>query len=543
MSMLTGYDDVQLIGEGGLGKVYRARRISTGGLVAIKELRDVEEASPAWHRARRELDALLRLKGHPYVINVEEVAQGPSGPCLVMEYAPNGSLLDRMASQPFTGPELILIGQQVCDALSAAHKLGIVHRDIKPHNLLIGSFGQVKVCDFGIAQLARDGEANTKTSAITMAYASPEEIDGDGQVGPAADVYSFGATMLHLITGKRPTFKNRMDTGTIDLSAADPALAPVSGLLRQSMAHEPEDRPSIDNLVAGFDEAAARLNTARARSLLVTHAVASATPGDSAGGTAADETVIRPTVASAVSATALAGEVLTRQPESDRKADPELTVVRQLDESPAIKLQPHPVAATRISRRRLVTISAIAAALGVFGVALAMTSDGESESAKGDDDAVAVTTISRPSPTSTTTLRTASSQPATSTTGSVAPTGPPIVTSPPRSSPSNAVSTAPTSAAPLQAVHISPGAIDYSFWPTCQTDGCRRIWVTSSGWTPGQSLTVSCTADGATVSDSPETADGGGAVAFYFFAPTPKHDSVYCEVNGVRSNTIAPWTW
>ena len=131
-SRFPGYRDVVQVGEGGLGNVYRAVRESTGGVVAIKELRDVGVGSPVWHRARRELEALLRLKGHPFVVTVEEIIEGPAGPCLVMEFATGGSLMDRLSSGPFTGPELVLVGQQVAMALSAAHELGIVHRDVKP---------------------------------------------------------------------------------------------------------------------------------------------------------------------------------------------------------------------------------------------------------------------------------------------------------------------------------------------------------------------------------------------------------------------------
>ncbi len=75
---LPGYDQIVLVGEGGLGRVYRAVRLSTGGVVAIKELRDIAEASPAWRRAVREVEAMLRLKGHPCVVSVEEIVQGPN---------------------------------------------------------------------------------------------------------------------------------------------------------------------------------------------------------------------------------------------------------------------------------------------------------------------------------------------------------------------------------------------------------------------------------------------------------------------------------
>ena len=145
-NQFPGYLDAIQIGEGGLGNVYRATRESTGGVVAIKELREVGVGSPVWHRARRELEVLLRLRGHPNVIYVDEIIEGPLGPCLVMEFAPGGSLMDRLTTAgPLPAPELVLVGQHVSQALLAAHRLGVVHRDVKPHNLLVGSFGQVKV--------------------------------------------------------------------------------------------------------------------------------------------------------------------------------------------------------------------------------------------------------------------------------------------------------------------------------------------------------------------------------------------------------------
>ena len=274
--MFKGYEEVELIGEGGLGRVYRARRASTGGVLAIKELRNVSEGSSAWHRARRELEALLRLKGHPYVISVEEILEGPNGPCLVMEFAPGGSLMDRLCDGPLPTPEVVLIGQQVSEALSAAHALGIIHRDIKPPNLLIGSFGQVKVCDFGIASLARDDELRTKTSALTRAYASPEELDDSNDISSATDVYSFGATMYHLMTGRGPSFRDRMGGGGVEFGVTDPVVDDLLPLLRATMAHDPSDRPTAASLVDAFDRAAAGLGSSRLRALTVPAARGSA---------------------------------------------------------------------------------------------------------------------------------------------------------------------------------------------------------------------------------------------------------------------------
>ena len=266
---LVGYREPRLVGQGGLGKVYCAVRESTNGLVAIKELQHVGATSPAWHRARRELEALLRLKGHPYVVSVEEIVDGPTGPCLVMEYLPGGSLSDRVERCRLSSPELVVVGQHVSQALAAAHACGIVHRDVKPHNLLIGAFGQVKVCDFGIATVARGDDGRTVTQAVTLAYASPEELDGDVTIGPPTDAYSFGATFAHLLTGRKPSFQERMAGRpvVIDDVTVDVALRPAVAMLTRCLLHDPLARPTMAELVTAFDAAAASLGDRRIMAL------------------------------------------------------------------------------------------------------------------------------------------------------------------------------------------------------------------------------------------------------------------------------------
>jgi eukaryotic-like serine/threonine-protein kinase len=272
--VLPGYRDISLVGQGGLGRVFRAVRESTGGVVAIKELRDVASASPAWHRARRELEAMLLLKGHPYVVSVEEIVEGPAGPCIVMEFVAGGSLNDRVSGGVgMPVEEVVLVGQQVSQALVAAHDAGIVHRDIKPHNVLIGSFGQVKVCDFGISSLSKGADGRTQTSALTLAYASPEELDGDAAVGPAADVYSFAATMAHLLTGRKSSFRERLAGQQIDVGAnsvVDPTIAPLRNALSLCLAHRPEDRPTMRQMSSVFERAAEALGPRRIGQLPVT---------------------------------------------------------------------------------------------------------------------------------------------------------------------------------------------------------------------------------------------------------------------------------
>ena len=258
---LPGYDQLVLVGEGGLGRVYRAVRLSTGGVVAIKELRDIAEASPAWRRAVREVEAMLRLKGHPCVVSVEEIVQGPNGPCIVMEYMAGGSLFDRLQHGPLSTAEVVLVGHQVAQALSAAHSVGVIHRDVKPHNILVGGFGQVKIGDFGIAAVIRESGQRTQTQALTLAYASPEELDGSDDVGPAADVYSLAATLGHLATGRKPSFRERTPPEFSFEEQA--AMQPVADVLRAGLATEPSDRPTMARMVAVFDMAAAALGPSK----------------------------------------------------------------------------------------------------------------------------------------------------------------------------------------------------------------------------------------------------------------------------------------
>ena len=253
MISIEGYTDIERIGRGGLGDVYRATRDSTGSLVAVKVLRDVSDQSVAWHRMRRELAALVALTGHANVIQVFEVLDLADGPGLVMEYAPGGSVADLMArrDRPIRVGEMVLVGRSTAGALDAAHAQGIVHRDVKPQNLLIDAFGQVKLCDFGIAAMARSPEFRARTSAISMRYASPEDLDDEPEIGPSSDVYSLGATLLHMARGAPPTLKERMvpwhppPTDDVELARLDEVIA---ACLHPSASERPTAAEVVDRL-------------------------------------------------------------------------------------------------------------------------------------------------------------------------------------------------------------------------------------------------------------------------------------------------------
>ena len=272
---LSAFADVVPLGSGGLGDVYRATRRSTGGEVAIKVLRDWSDRDVAWQRAQRELRALVDLRGHPNVVNVEEVVDTDGLLAIVMEFAPGGSISELLhtAGGSLTFPDALLVATHTASALAAAHQRGIIHRDIKPHNLLIGTFGQVKVCDFGIAALTRSDEVSNRTSSLSFRYASPEELRGDAEVGPAADIYSLAATTHQLLTGKYlPTPDGT--AGSLPLrnwNAPDHLPADVDiefrELITRSGDRDPAHRPTAEELHERFEALAVRLGPARSRAL------------------------------------------------------------------------------------------------------------------------------------------------------------------------------------------------------------------------------------------------------------------------------------
>ncbi len=200
------YECGPVIGRGGMAEVRAGRDTRLDRPVAIKLLRAVMDHQPVVRR-RFETEARIAARlVHPNVVTVFDSGEGRSGPFIVMERLPGSTLRDRIARGPMPVPEVRSVAVQVLAAMGAAHAAGIVHRDIKPGNILLGRDGQWKVADFGIAKIAeRQITDDTVTGLVigTPAYLAPERFFGaDATV--EADLYSLGAVLYESLTGRKP---------------------------------------------------------------------------------------------------------------------------------------------------------------------------------------------------------------------------------------------------------------------------------------------------------------------------------------------------
>ena len=205
---MPGYDIRGVLGSGGFARVYLGTQIAVGRDVAIKVDNRVLTSERDRRRFYREVNSAGRLSDHPHVIGLYDAGTLPDGrPYLAMELCPGGSLADRLRAHGRLPPDEVRdIGVRLADALAAAHGIGVLHRDIKPANLLINRYGLVGLADFGLASiLTPDVEQSATLESLTPAYAAPEAF-AMATPAPTADVYSLGATLYALLSGRPPRF-------------------------------------------------------------------------------------------------------------------------------------------------------------------------------------------------------------------------------------------------------------------------------------------------------------------------------------------------
>ena len=248
------------IGSGGMARVYLGRDEVLDRPVAVKVLKPMHGDSDIGVRFRREGRTAARLS-HPNIVHVYDAGEGDlegsEVSYIVMEHLSGGDLKELIDARGRLGDaELARIGEEVCSGLAHAHGRGVVHRDIKPHNILLDEKGRAKVSDFGIAR-ALDTSQATRTGAYlgTALYSSPEQLQGH-KVTPKSDIYSLGTTLYQAAAGEPPFTGTPIEVASQHVSQPPPSLKQREGdldvgdemeaLILACLAKNAEDRPSAE---------------------------------------------------------------------------------------------------------------------------------------------------------------------------------------------------------------------------------------------------------------------------------------------------------
>ena len=252
---IPGYKVLGKLGAGAMATVFKAKQLSLDRSVAIKVLPRKFSSNPQFiERFYAEGRAAAQLN-HPNIVQAYDVGKAGDYHFFVMEYVEGRTVFDDIVKHKrFAEAEAIDIAIQTAEALMHAHEKGLIHRDVKPKNIMISSEGIAKLADMGLARAISDkemAEAEQGKAFGTPYYISPEQIRGEIKVGPPADIYSLGATLYHMVTGNVP-FDGKNPSAVMhkhlkaELVAPDhvnPKLsAGISEVIEMMMAKDPRDR-------------------------------------------------------------------------------------------------------------------------------------------------------------------------------------------------------------------------------------------------------------------------------------------------------------
>jgi hypothetical protein len=232
---------IGVLGRGGMGVVYKAVQKSCSRIVALKVLSPRSAATPEFvERFTREAEALAQLD-HPNIVAIHRSGVHEGVPYLVMEYVDGLSLRKRIRAKSLNTERAIEIATQVCEALQYAHSRGVIHRDVKPENILVGEGGKVKIADFGLAKLTSPEQARLTLSNVAMGtphYMAPEQLEKSGDVDERADLFSLGVVLYEMLTGQLPIgrFKRPSEEARTDLR--------LDSIVMDLLERDPEDRVS-----------------------------------------------------------------------------------------------------------------------------------------------------------------------------------------------------------------------------------------------------------------------------------------------------------
>ena len=261
-----GYEILGKLGKGAMAEVLKARQLSLNRIVAFKVLpKKMSESQDFVDRFHKEGQAAAKLS-HNNIVQAIDVGESPDGyHYFVMEYVQGKTLYDMMAPPPvgegkkFSEAEALDITIQMADALAHAHQRGLIHRDVKPKNILLTPQGVAKLTDLGLARATDDKQAaeNEAGKAYgTPYYISPEQIRGEVDIDHRADIYSLGATLYHLVTG-RPPFEGETPSAVMHKHLRQPLVpadhlntalsAGLGEIIDVAMAKKREERYSSMN--------------------------------------------------------------------------------------------------------------------------------------------------------------------------------------------------------------------------------------------------------------------------------------------------------
>ncbi|MFF1556274.1 protein kinase [Streptomyces sp. NPDC058279] len=383
------YRVTAMIGRGGMGVVARAQDTLLGREVAVKVLRAYTDAggpelADLRARMQREAQAAARIR-HEGVVTVHDVTSEQGLPVIVMELVEGPSLDDVLTERgPLDPYEAAAIGAKLMDALDAAHRAGVLHRDVKPGNVLLEHGGRVVLTDFGIATMEGPGDESlaklTRHGELvgSLDYLPPERAQGQ-EPGPASDIWSLGMTLYAAVEGTSP-FRRTSVWSTLSAIVADPLpeprrAGPLGPVLRALMAKDPAHRPTAE----------------RARTLLSEVAESPGTRGVPSPATAVVAAPAHPSVGAPAPAAPAFGPAPDFAPAPAFGPAPGPAPAADFGPAPAFRPAPHPGHApvagppvtpprghssggsARGRGRALIAVAAAVAVLGAGGIAYALT--------------------------------------------------------------------------------------------------------------------------------------------------------------------------